>query len=42
MTRIAVFAYGSLASLASAQRTLGRPVEHAGLTRLAGWRRRMG
>jgi cation transport regulator ChaC len=40
MTRLAVFAYGSLASLASAERTLGRPVEHAGLARLAGWRRR--
>ena len=40
MTRIAVFAYGSLASLTSAERTLGRPVEHAGLARLAGWRRR--
>ena len=40
MTRVAVFAYGSLASLASAERTLGRPVEHAGRARLAGWRRR--
>jgi cation transport regulator ChaC len=40
MTRLAVFAYGSLASLASAERTLGRPVEHAGQARLAGWRRR--
>jgi cation transport regulator ChaC len=40
MTRLAVFAYGSLASLASAERTLGRPVPHAGLARLAGWRRR--
>ena len=29
MTRLAVFAYGSLASLASAERTLGRPVEPA-------------
>ena len=38
--RLAVFAYGSLASLASAERTLGRPVEHAGLARLPGWRRR--
>ena len=38
--RLAVFAYGSLASLASAERTLGRPVERAGLARLAGWRRR--
>jgi len=33
--RLAVFAYGSLASLASAERTLGRPVEHAGRARLA-------
>jgi cation transport regulator ChaC len=38
--RLAVFAYGSLASLASAERTLGRPVEHAAVARLAGWRRR--
>ena len=38
--RLAIFAYGSLASLASAERTLGRPVEHAGVARLAGWRRR--
>jgi hypothetical protein len=38
--RVALFAYGSLASLASAERTLGRPVEHAGVARLAGWRRR--
>jgi hypothetical protein len=38
--RLAVFAYGSLASLASAERTLGRPVESAGPGRLAGWRRR--
>lgn len=38
--RVAVFAYGSLASLDSATRTLGRPVEHAGVARLAGWRRR--
>jgi hypothetical protein len=36
----ALFAYGSLVSLASAERTLGRPVEHAGLARLSGWRRR--
>jgi hypothetical protein len=35
-----VFAYGSLASLASAERTLGRPVESAGPARLAGWWRR--
>jgi hypothetical protein len=40
MTRFALFAYGSLASLASAERTLGHPVQHAGLARLAGWRRR--
>ena len=40
MTRLAVFAYGSLASLASAERTLGRPVEPGGQVRLAGWRRR--
>ena len=40
MTRLAVFAYGSLASLASAERTLGRPVEPGGQARLAGWRRR--
>jgi cation transport regulator ChaC len=38
--RLAIFAYGSLASLASAERTLGRPVGHLGLARLAGWRRR--
>jgi hypothetical protein len=37
--RLAVFAYGSLASLASAERTLGRPVRSAGQARLAGWRR---
>jgi hypothetical protein len=37
--RLGLFAYGSMASLASAERTLGRPVEHAGLARLAGWRR---
>jgi hypothetical protein len=38
--RLAVFAYGSLASLASAERTLGRAVIHASVARLAGWRRR--
>lgn len=38
--RIAVFAYGSLASLASAERTLGRPVTHGAPARLAGWQRR--
>jgi cation transport regulator ChaC len=37
---IALFAYGSLVSLASAERTLGRPVEHAAVLRLPGWRRR--
>jgi cation transport regulator ChaC len=37
---IALFAYGSLASVASAGRTLGRPVEHAAVARLPGWRRR--
>jgi hypothetical protein len=40
MSRLAVFAYGSLASPASAALTLGRPVEIAGLARLQGWRRR--
>lgn len=40
MTRLAVFAYGSLVSLQSAARTLGRPVEHADVARLVGWRRR--
>ncbi|OLE35104.1 MAG: hypothetical protein AUG48_11560 [Actinobacteria bacterium 13_1_20CM_3_68_9] len=40
MTRLAVFAYGSLASMASAERTLERPVPNAGLARLTGWRRR--
>jgi hypothetical protein len=38
-SRLAVFAYGSLASLASAERTLGRPVESTGPARLAGWSR---
>ena len=37
--RLAVFAYGSLVSLASAERTLGRTVASAGPARLAGWRR---
>jgi cation transport regulator ChaC len=37
---IALFAYGSLVSPASAERTLGRPVEPATPARLAGWRRR--
>ena len=38
--RIGLFAYGSLVSLASTERTLGRPVEHAYPARLRGWRRR--
>jgi cation transport regulator ChaC len=38
--RLALFAYGSLVSAASAERTLGRGVEHAGAARLGGWRRR--
>ena len=38
--RLAVFAYGSLASVASAERTLGRPVQHEGNARLVGWCRR--
>ena len=38
--RLALFAYGSLASLSSAERTLGRPVEPAGRARLTGWIRR--
>jgi hypothetical protein len=38
--RVALFAYGSLVGRASAERTLGRPVERAAMTRLAGWRRR--
>jgi hypothetical protein len=37
---LALFAYGSLASRTSAERTLGHPVQHVGLARLAGWRRR--
>lgn len=37
---VALFAYGSLVSAASAERTLGRPVEHAAVVRLTGWRRR--
>jgi cation transport regulator ChaC len=37
---VALFAYGSLVSVPSAERTLGRSVEHAGVVRLAGWRRR--
>jgi hypothetical protein len=38
--RVALFAYGSLASIPSAEWTLGRPVRHAGVVRLGGWRRR--
>jgi hypothetical protein len=38
--RIALFTYGSLVSRASAAQTLGRPVEHAAIIRLPGWRRR--
>jgi hypothetical protein len=38
--RLAVFAYGALASVASAERTLGRPVEYSALARLPDWRRR--
>ncbi|MGH2954795.1 MAG: gamma-glutamylcyclotransferase family protein [Solirubrobacterales bacterium] len=39
MSRLALFAYGSLASPASATLTLGRPVELAGLARVEGWAR---
>jgi cation transport regulator ChaC len=39
-SRLAIFAYGSLASLTSAERTLNRPVHHLGPARLTGWRRR--
>lgn len=38
--RFAVFGYGSLVSVASASRTLGRPVGSCPLARLSGWRRR--
>ena len=38
--RLALFAYGSLVSPASAARTLGRPVEAPAPARLPGWRRR--
>ena len=37
---LALFAYGSLVSAASARGTLGRDVEHATVTTLRGWRRR--
>jgi hypothetical protein len=40
LTSLALFAYGSLVSIPSAEATLGRPVEQAGTARLAGWRRR--
>jgi cation transport regulator ChaC len=36
----ALFAYGSLVSVPSAERTLGRPVECGPVVRLRGWRRR--
>ena len=36
MSRVAVFAYGSLASRRAPERTLGRPVEPVGRARLAG------
>ncbi len=39
MTRIAVFAYASLVSPASARRTLGRPVAPGAPARLRGWAR---
>ena len=38
--RIALFAYGSLVSAVSAERTLGRPIEGTLAVRLPGWRRR--
>jgi len=38
--RIAVFAYGALASASSAQLTLGRAVEYSPPVRLTNWRRR--
>jgi hypothetical protein len=38
--RLGLFAFGSLADPASAERTLGHPVELVALTRLPGWRRR--
>ncbi len=40
MTRIAVFAYGSLVDPASAARTLGRQFPPPAPTRIEGWRRR--
>jgi hypothetical protein len=38
--RLGLFAYGSLVSVASAERTLGRRVEEVHAVRLPGWRRR--
>jgi len=38
--RIAVFAYGALASISSAEQTLGRRVQCSPPVRLTGWRRR--
>jgi hypothetical protein len=40
VTRLAIFAYASLVDPESAGETLGRRVEPAAMTRLAGWRRR--
>lgn len=40
MSRLCLFAFGSLADPASAERTLGHSVELVAVTRLAGWRRR--
>jgi hypothetical protein len=40
MSRLLLFAYGSLVSPASAAATLGGPVDFHGPARLAGWRRR--
>jgi cation transport regulator ChaC len=39
-SHLALFAYASLVSIPSAEATLGRPIRHAGVVRLAGWRRR--
>lgn len=39
MGRLALFAFGSLVSAASATETLGRPIELAALARLEGWSR---
>lgn len=40
MTRLGLFAYGSLVSPESAEMTLGRPVPAPRVAELAGWRRR--